>query len=116
MAVTASPKKKARVASSITSQAYSQGAAGTRASPAAEVTIIKDHRPLRDIKNLGLGKTDCSIMVRVLFVSLPHMMKAGIQYSKGRLIFLTCINEFHATSSHIMCGDSLENEAWVISL
>ena len=87
MSVLACPKKKARVAAYNLSSASSQSAeqsllaSGTSATPGAEVKIIKEHRPLDEIKNLKLGKTECSIMGRVMYVSLPHMMKSGIQYA-----------------------------------
>ena len=87
MSVLACPKKKARVAvynlSSASSQSAEQSllASGTSATPGAEVKIIKEHRSLDEIKNLKLGKTECSIMGRVMYVSLPHMMKSGIQYA-----------------------------------
>ena len=87
MSVLACPKKKARVAANNLSPASSQSAeqsllaSGTSATPGAEVKIIKEHRTLDEIKNLKLGKNDCSIMGRVIYVSLPHMMKSGIQYA-----------------------------------
>ena len=122
MSALACPKKKARVAANNLSSASSQSAgqsllaSGTSATPGAEVKIIKEHRTLDEIKNLKLGKNDCSIMGRVIYVSLPHMMKSGIQYAGVWLIRLIGINVFHATSAHIMCGDYLENEAWMMSL
>ena len=82
MSVLACPKKKARVAANNLSPASSQSAeqsllaSGTNATPG-----IKEHRTLDEIKNLKLGKNDCSIMGRVIYVSLPHMMKSGIQYA-----------------------------------
>ena len=85
MSVLACPKKKARVATYNLSQASSQGAdqsllaSGIRATPGAPVKLIKEHRSLDEIKNLKLGKTDCSIMGRVTYVSLPHIMRSGIQ-------------------------------------
>ena len=87
MSVLPCPRKKARVAvynlSSASSQSAEQSllASGTSATPGAEVKIIKEHRSLEEIKNLKLGKTDCSIMGRVIYVSLPHMTKSGIQYA-----------------------------------
>ena len=68
------------------------------------------------IKNLGLGKSNCSIMGRVMYVSLPHVMKSGVQYAGVRFVCLTGIHEFQATNAHMMCGDYLEHEAWMMSL
>ena len=87
MSVLAYPRKKARVAANNLSPTSTQSseqslvASGTRVTPGAEVKIIKEHRTLDEIKNLKLGKNDCSIMGRVIYVSLPHMMKSGIQYA-----------------------------------
>ena len=122
MSMLASPKKKARVAAGNLSEASSLSAghslrsSGTSAKPGAEVKMIKEHLPPDEINNLGLGKTNCSITGRVMHVSLPHMMKSGIQYACVREICLTGIHEFQATNAHIKCGDYLEHEAWMMLL